>query len=135
MDSATMTTDPHPSPLIVRTERGLTIAGTRITLYDVMDYLQDERPEERIRNDLRLSDEQLVAALNFIDAHRAEVEAEYELVMKEAGENRRYWEECNRHRLAEIAAAPPTTAREALRARLADHRARRASQNTQPTSA
>jgi hypothetical protein len=24
---------------IIRTERGLTIAGTRITLYDVMDYV------------------------------------------------------------------------------------------------
>lgn len=26
-------------PTIIRTERGLTIAGTRITLYDVMDYV------------------------------------------------------------------------------------------------
>lgn len=26
-------------PAIIRTERGLTISGTRITLYDLMDYL------------------------------------------------------------------------------------------------
>jgi len=29
---------------IIRTERGLTIAGTRITLYDVMDYLKAQYP-------------------------------------------------------------------------------------------
>lgn len=28
---------------IVSTERGLAIAGTRITLYDVMDYWKDSR--------------------------------------------------------------------------------------------
>ena len=34
-----MTTTWSGSPTVVRTERGLTIAGTRITLYDVMDYV------------------------------------------------------------------------------------------------
>ena len=29
---------------IIRTERGLTIAGTRITLYDVMDYITEHYP-------------------------------------------------------------------------------------------
>jgi hypothetical protein len=29
---------------IIRTERGLTIAGTRITLYDVMDYVTAHIP-------------------------------------------------------------------------------------------
>jgi hypothetical protein len=29
---------------IIRTERGLTIAGTRITLYDVMDYVTAQYP-------------------------------------------------------------------------------------------
>jgi len=28
------------TPSVILTERGLTIAGTRITLYDVMDYLR-----------------------------------------------------------------------------------------------
>ena len=31
-------------PRVVRTERGLSIAGTRITLYDVMDYLKADWP-------------------------------------------------------------------------------------------
>jgi len=34
-----MMTGYHKQPTIIRTERGLTIAGTRITLYDVMDYI------------------------------------------------------------------------------------------------
>ena len=34
---------------IIRTERGLTIAGTRITLYDVMDYVTAQYPPKFIR--------------------------------------------------------------------------------------
>lgn len=32
-------------PAITRTERGLTIAGTRISLYDVMDFLKAQYPK------------------------------------------------------------------------------------------
>ena len=34
-----MTLASNEQASIIRTERGLTIAGTRITLYDVMDYV------------------------------------------------------------------------------------------------
>jgi hypothetical protein len=34
---------------IIRTDRGLTIAGTRITLYDVMDYVTAQYPLKFIR--------------------------------------------------------------------------------------
>ena len=34
----------HHQPAIIRTERGLTIPGTRITLYDVMDYVAAQYP-------------------------------------------------------------------------------------------
>jgi hypothetical protein len=34
---------------IIRTERGLTIAGTRITLYDVMDYVTAQYPPKFIQ--------------------------------------------------------------------------------------
>ena len=33
-------------PTVVRTERGLSIAGTRITLYQIMDYLKAQQPPE-----------------------------------------------------------------------------------------
>ena len=40
---------------ITRTERGLTIAGTRITLYDVMDYVTVQYPPEFIHTMLSLT--------------------------------------------------------------------------------
>ena len=41
---------------IVRTEIGLTIAGKDITLYDVMDYLQDDYSPQLIINLLWLTE-------------------------------------------------------------------------------
>ena len=57
--------------VIVRTERGLTIAGTRITLYDVMDYVTDGWPPKLIRDRLGLSDRQIAEAISYIETHRA----------------------------------------------------------------
>ena len=81
---------------IIRTERGLTISGTRITLYDVMDYLKAQYPSKLIREKLGLNDEQIRLALEYIDTHRAEVEAEYQECLQTAAEIRQYWEERNR---------------------------------------
>ncbi|NEP62676.1 MAG: DUF433 domain-containing protein, partial [Symploca sp. SIO2G7] len=39
-----MTLEQNEQETIIRTERGLTIAGTRITLYDVIDYIKTEYP-------------------------------------------------------------------------------------------
>lgn len=71
-------------PGIIRTERGFTIAGTRITLYDVMDYVSSQYPPKFIRSMLNLTDEQVNAAFSYIEANRAEVEAEYQTVLREA---------------------------------------------------
>ena len=90
---------------IARTERGLTIAGTRITLYDVMDYLTADYPAKLIREKLCLTDAQVDAALSYIEARQAEVEAEYQEVLQIAEDNRQYWEERNREHFARLAAA------------------------------
>jgi uncharacterized protein (DUF433 family) len=103
---------------IIRTERGLTIAGTRITLYDVMDYLKAQYPTKLIREKLCLNDEQVNSALAYIDSHQTEVEAEYQEGLKTAEEIRKYWEEQNRERFARIASTPPKPGQEALRAKL-----------------
>lgn len=103
---------------IIRTEAGLTIAGTRITLYDVMDYLTAQYPPEYIRNMLNLTLEQVNAALSYIETNRVEVEAEYQSVLQEAEEIRQYWEERNRERLAQIKALPPKPGQEAVREKL-----------------
>jgi uncharacterized protein (DUF433 family) len=103
---------------IIRTERGLTITGTRITLYDVMDYVSAQYPPKFIRAMLSLTDEQVDAALSYIQAHRVAVEAEYQKVVQESEELRRYWDEHNQELFAKIAAQPPNPGTEAIRAKL-----------------
>lgn len=110
----TQTTDSK----LVNTERGLTLAGTRITLYDLMDYIAAGWPPILIRDRLGLSDEQLQVSMEYIQAHRAEVEAEYRQVLRDAEESRRYWEDRNRERLDPIASTPPGEEQQALRHKL-----------------
>jgi len=109
---------------VVRTSRGLTIAGTRLTLYHVMDYLEADWPPKLIQQWLNLTDEQIADVMAYIAAHRAEVEAEYHLVLQQAEESRQYWEAHNRERLAAIAAQPPKPGQEAARAQLQAWKAR-----------
>ena len=92
-------------PTIIRTERGLTISGTRITPYDVMDYVTAQYPPKFIRALFNLTDEQIDVALTYIEANRPEFEAEYQLVLKEAEELRQYYEEQNRELIARL---PPS---------------------------
>ena len=124
-----MTSTSHKQPAIIRTERGLTISGKRITLYDLMDYVTEGYPAEFIRNLFPLSNEEINCALAYIEANRAEVEAEYRQVLKEAEELRQYWEEENRELFAKIAAMPPKPGTEAawekLRAIKAKRKAKR----------
>lgn len=103
---------------IVRTERGLTISGTRITLYDVMDYVRAGWSAERIAGVLTLPRTRVDDALRYIAAHRVEVDAEYESVLRRARENQAYWEERNRERTERIRREPPPPERAALVARL-----------------
>lgn len=103
---------------IIRTERGLTIAGTRITLYDVVDYLTADYPAKLIREKLCLTEAQVHAALSYIETHPAEVEAEYQKVLRLAEDNRQYWEERNREHFARLAAIPPKPGQEAIRTKL-----------------
>jgi uncharacterized protein (DUF433 family) len=111
-------------PTVVRTSRGLSIADTRITLYHVMDYVKAGRSPEEIRDEFNLTDQQITDVMSYIDEHRAAVEAEYQQVLQEAEEIRRYWEERNRERLAEIASLPPRPEQAAVRAKLAAEKRR-----------
>jgi uncharacterized protein (DUF433 family) len=113
-----MTLGTNKQSSIIRTERGLTIAGTRITLYDVMDHLVAGWTPKLILNWLPLTEEQLNAALSYIDSNRTEVEAEYQTVLQATQEMREYWEGRNRERLAQIAKIPPKSGQEEIYARL-----------------
>lgn len=103
---------------VVRTSRGLSIAGTRITLYDIMDYVKAEWPPKLIQQWLDLTDRQITDVMNYINTHKDEVEAEYQQVLRDAEENRRYWEAYNRERFARIASLPPKPGQEAIRAKI-----------------
>jgi uncharacterized protein (DUF433 family) len=94
-------------PAITRTERGLTISGTRITLYQIMDYIHASYPRHLIRHQFYLTDEQFDAAISYIDAHYEEVESEYQIVVQQAEEIRDYWQERNKERIANISKLPP----------------------------
>lgn len=113
-----MTSATNQHALIIRTERGLTIAGTRITLYDVMDYVTAQYPPKFIQGLFELTEEQINAALAYIEANRVTVEAEYQMVLKEAEELRQCYEEKNRGLIAHLAAQPPKPGQEAVRAKL-----------------
>ena len=113
-----MTESTNAQATIVRTSRGLSIAGTRITLYQVMDYVKAGWPPELIHHWLDLSEKQIADTMDYIAIQRSEVEVEYEMVLQQAEESRQYWEDRNRERFATLATATPQPGQEAIRAKL-----------------
>ncbi|HLC17052.1 MAG TPA: DUF433 domain-containing protein [Thermodesulfovibrionia bacterium] len=110
-------------PTVVRSDRGLSIAGTRITLYQIMDYIKANLPSEIIREHFRLTIKQTNDVLQYIENHRQEVEAEYEKIVKRSDEIRQYWQARNQKRFDEIAAKPPKPWQEKIRNKLQESRA------------
>jgi uncharacterized protein (DUF433 family) len=119
-----MTQKATPQPTVIRTSRGLSIAGRRLTLYSIMDYLQAGWPPNLIRDEFNLTDTQMTDVMTYIEAHRDEVEQEYRVVLERAEENRQYWDARNRQRLERIAHTPPKPGQEELRAKLQAVKAR-----------
>jgi uncharacterized protein (DUF433 family) len=119
-----MDTNTHNHATVVRTGRGLSIAGTRITLYNILDYVHAGWLAKLIRDRLNLTDQQITDALAYIAAHQTEVETEYQQVRHEAEEIRQYWEEQYREPLAAIAARPPEPEQAVVRATLAAAKAK-----------
>lgn len=74
---------------------------------------------------LSCAEEQINAALAYIEANRAEVKAEYHQVLREAEELQQYYAEQNRGRIARIAAQPPKPGTEAAWEKLQAIRAKR----------
>ena len=69
-------------PRIINIGRGPQIAGSRITVYDVMDYLNDpDWNRESIALLFRLSSREIQAAIDYIEIHRDEVEAAYRRII------------------------------------------------------
>jgi uncharacterized protein (DUF433 family) len=102
---------------ITRTERGLTISGTRITLYDIMDYANSQYPAKFISSLLNLTEAQINDALAYIETHRSEVDAEYQIVLQQAEASQQYWTEQN-HKHSSPATITSKQDKEALWAKL-----------------
>ncbi len=96
---------------VVRTERGLVIAGTRVTLYLLVDYVLAQWPAHLIAEELRLSPAQVEAALAYIQENKAVVLAEYVQVLQQNEELRRYYAERQRALRARIQSLPETPQR------------------------
>ena len=66
---------------IIDRGRGPEIEGTRITVYDVLDYHKTGWHRDMIAATLDLSSQQVDVAIRYIDEHRDEVMADYEKIL------------------------------------------------------
>ena len=67
---------------IINRGRGPEIAGSRITVFDVLDYLQEGWEPMEIAMFFRLSTRQVDAAVRYIEEHHAEVMDEYRRILE-----------------------------------------------------
>jgi hypothetical protein len=56
-----------------------------------MDYLHDRVPHQVITAELGLTEEQLEVALNYLDAHRADVDAAYQRIVDRTNQGNPAW--------------------------------------------
>ncbi|HEY2410782.1 MAG TPA: DUF433 domain-containing protein [Pirellulaceae bacterium] len=77
------------TPRIIDRGRGPEIEGTRITVYDVMDYRKHGWHRDRIAALFSLSSDQIQTAFDYIAAHEQEVASEYQAIL-ERHRNYRY---------------------------------------------
>jgi uncharacterized protein (DUF433 family) len=97
---------------IIDRGRGPEIEGTRITVYNVMDFLKHGDSAESIARDLLISVEEAQAAIDYIAAHREEVDAEYATIMERVNRGNPPWVEA-------LLAKTPQELRQRLAARKA----------------
>jgi uncharacterized protein (DUF433 family) len=105
-------------PTVVRTSRGLAIAGTRLTLYTILDYLHAGWPPKLVQDWFDLSASQMADVLAYLASHREDVAQEYQQVVQHAEELRHYWDKRMQEHLANRPATSPTPEQAKLRAKL-----------------
>ncbi len=67
---------------IIERGRGPEIAGSRITVFDVLDYLQEGWDPTEIALFFRLSTRQVDVAVRYIEEHKDEVMEEYQRILE-----------------------------------------------------
>ena len=122
-----MTSNGNPNPTVVRTSRGLTVGGTRLTIYSLIDHFKAGDPDEMVLQWYPITAKQLADVHQYVAEHPEEVEEEYQHVVRRADEMRQYWEERNRDDFERIKKTPPTPEVAAKRAVLEELRRKRRS--------
>ena len=105
-------------PSVVRTDRGLSVGGRRLTLYFLEDHFKAGWPAELVKDWFNLSDQEIADVVGYIAAHREEFETEYREVARQADERRQFWEERNRGLLDELRTASDSSGKSQPRAKL-----------------
>ncbi len=67
---------------IIDRGRGPEVAGTRVTVYRIMDFVRVGSSAADIATELHLAEEQVRVALDYIAVHRCSVEAEYTKILQ-----------------------------------------------------
>jgi uncharacterized protein (DUF433 family) len=86
------------TPLIEETLRGPSIAGTRITVYSVMEYLKGDWDRDFVKRVMVITDEQLDAVLEYIAQHKEEVERDYQRILRRSEELRAHYKKIQMER-------------------------------------
>jgi len=106
------------NPYIVLTGRGPCVAGTRLTIYAILDELKDRSPDY-VQGWYRLTDEEWAGVMRYLTENKEELERKFEEILRRAEEERIYWTERNKDR-ANRPPSPPANEKIALgRAKLA----------------
>jgi uncharacterized protein (DUF433 family) len=107
-----------------RSDRGLAIAGSRLTLYEIMDVVKAGWSSEKILELYPLTAEQLQDAYNYFAASGEAFEAEYQEVVRYSEELERYYRAKQEEILRAAANRPRTPEEAALRAKYEEHKAK-----------
>jgi hypothetical protein len=84
--------------IVRRSDRGLCVAGRKIPLYLIEDYLREGWPPHLLRHWLQLSEQEMAQVVDYLEAHRVEFDREYEEVTRQAAQRERYWREREQER-------------------------------------
>ncbi len=87
----------HNSPIVTGTIEWPTIKNTRVTLFDLMDHLKQGLPPHFVALWYHLTPEEMDEVMQFLKAHKTEIERSYAAANARAAAQRRYWEAWNRH--------------------------------------
>ena len=100
--------------VIVETPRGPSLAGTRITVYSVMDLIKANRSKRYIAQMMLLTPEQVDAVFDYVETHRDAVEAQYARILQREAEARTAFKKWRRERMPHLVDLSPEELRQHL---------------------